>query len=279
MAVLVRYAEIGIKGRNRDKFELALVRNIENCLNEHKVSFTKIRALYGRILIETDDECKCLKHVFGIASFSPSIEAGNTIEDAFAASKHLVEKLSEKDSFRVSCQRMDKKFFLKSQEVCANLGKLLMDATKAKVKMVKSTVDVMLEIIDGKIYLLSGRTEGSGGMPMGSQGRVVALIEDSSSVLAALLVMKRGCIIVPAVLKDADLSLLNEFSCGNAVKPWKISAIEELDEIAEKHHAQAVVVNDTFEKIRETNLKSLVLRPLSGLSKEEIKNEMLAMHH
>lgn len=280
MAVFVRYAEIGIKGKNRDKFEIVLVRNIENCLKEHNISFTKIRTLYGRILVETEDECKCLTHVFGIASFSPATAVGNSVEDAFSAAKSLVSGLSKNDSFRVSCQRMDKTFPLKSQEVCAKLGEMLMGATNAKVRMENATVDVSLEIINGRIYLLSGRTEGAGGMPVGSQGKVIALIEDDASVIAALLVMKRGCTIVPAVLKESDISLLHEFSCGKELKPEHVSSISQLDAIVAKHNAQAVVVNDTFEKIRDTGLKSLILRPLSGFNREEIANErnMHPMH-
>ncbi len=277
MVVLVRYAEIGIKGKNRDKFEHALVACIERSLRKHDVKFSKVRRMYGRICIETDDPCPCLKHVFGIASFSFAIPTGKTIEEAFAASKQLVAKLSENDSFRVSCQRLDKKFALKSQEVCSKLGEMLRAVTKAKVKMEKQTVDVALEIIEGTIYLLTGRTEGPGGMPIGSEGKVIALIEDDSSVLAALLIMKRGCEIIPAMLKETDLSLLKEFACGQEIKPWHISAINEIDEIAEKRKALAVVINDTFEKIRSIDLKLLVLRPLSGLTGDEIANERNAM--
>jgi thiamine biosynthesis protein ThiI len=277
MAVLVRYAEIGIKGKNRDKFEHALVAGIEHCLRRHNVKFSRVRRMYGRIFIETDDLCLCLKHVFGIASFSPAISVGRTMEDAFTASNPLVAKLSEKDSFRVSCQRLDKNFPMKSNEVCSKLGEMLRTATKAKVKMENATVDVAFEIIADTIYLLLGRTEGPGGMPIGSEGKVIALIEDESSVLAALMIMKRGCEIIPAMLKEIDLSLLEKFACGQEIKPWRISSINELDKITANHNALAVVINDTFEKIRNTSLKSLVLRPLSGLSQEEIKNERNAM--
>lgn len=273
MVILVRYAEIGIKGKNRDAFERALVQNIEDCLRTHAVPFTNVWRMYGRILIETGNPCACLRHVFGIASFSQAIRAGTTIGEAFAATQALVASLTEHDSFRVSCQRLDKSFPLSSQEICIQLGEKLCAATKAKVKLKESTVDIPLEVIDGILYVLTSRIEGLGGMPVGCQGLAVALIEDDASVLAAVLMLKRGCMVIPAVLRQADLSLLKAFAEKHWVEPVRITSPEDLDAIAEVHHADAVVFNDSIETIREIDLKALALRPLSGYSAEEIAHE------
>lgn len=273
MVVLVRYAEIGIKGKNRDRFEKILVSNIESCLKSNNVPFTKVKRAYGRLIVETDDECNCLRAVFGIASFSKAINAGKTVDETASVAKKLVENLSENDSFRVSCQRLDKKFPLKSSEFCAKLGEKLRQSTKARVKMKNPTVDVQTEIISGEIYLLTSRVEGAGGMPVGCQGTVVALIEDHTSVVAALMIMKRGCNVVPAMMNDVDVSLLGKFSCGKEIRPVKISSVSELDGIVMKQNALGVVLNDTFKKTRAVSLKALVLRPLSAMDKMEIENE------
>ncbi len=273
MVVLVRYAEIGIKGKNREKFEKILVQNIESCLRANNVKFAKTRRAYGRIIVETDDECACLKMVFGIASFSRAINAGSTMEETAVFAKKLVEPLSEKDSFRIYCQRLDKKFPLKSNEMCSKLGDMLRKSTKAMVKMEKPTVEVALEIIDGIIYLLTGRIEGPGGMPVGCQGSAVALIEDDSSVVAALMVMKRGCEIIPAILNETDISLLNAFSSGREHKPERIKSVEDIDALAKKHQSPAVVLNDIFGENRDMLIDALVLRPLSCLGKKEAENE------
>ncbi|MEM4247075.1 MAG: THUMP domain-containing protein [Candidatus Woesearchaeota archaeon] len=273
MVVLVRYAEIGIKGKNRERFEKILVRNIESCLKSNDVAFTKVRRAYGRIIIETADECSCLRTVFGIASFSKAIKAGKTVDEAASIAKNLVEKLSENDSFRVSCQRLDKRFPLKSSEFCARLGEKLGQSTKAKVRLENPAVDVQTEIVGGEIYLLNGRVECAGGMPVGCQGDVVVAIEDDASVVAALMIMKRGCNVILAMMNDVDVGLLRKFSCGKEIRQIKISSVSELDDVIVKQKALAAVLNDAFNKTSAVSLKALVLRPLSGMDEKEIENE------
>ena len=278
MTILVRYAEIGIKGNNRVTFERALASNIESCLRAHAIPFSRVYRIYGRIIVETDNTCAQLRHVFGIASFSHAVKAGSTIDAALAVAKQQVEKLAETDTFRVSCQRLDKAFPLTSQQVCVQLGEKLAAVTKAKVKMQQPTVDVGIEVIDGALYVLASRTEGPGGMPIGSAGTIIALIEDGASILAALLMLKRGCIVIPALLKDVDVSLIAAFAEKHAVEPVRIASLDELDALAAKHRADAVVLNDTFATARGISLKALVLRPLSSYTPGEIKNERQAFH-
>lgn len=279
MVILVRYAEIGIKGKNRSLFERALAQNIEACLRTHTIPFTRVRRMFGRIFIETDNACAPLRHVFGIASFSHAIPAGASIADAAKAAQPLIATLTEQDSFRVSCQRLDKQFALTSHDVCVQLGAALAVLTKAKVKMTNPTVNVEIEVIEGQLHVLTSRTEGPGGMPVGSQGRVVALIENDASVLAALLIMKRGCSIIPAVLKNTDLSLLKAFAEAHWNVPHTIAALTELDALAEKNRAGAIVVNDTLAAPREITLNALVLRPLSAHTIEEITHEQQSFAH
>lgn len=279
MVILVRYAEIGIKGKNREHFERVLMDNIESCLKAHQVPFRKVRRLFGRILVETDQPCSQLKTVFGIASFSQAIPAGKTIEEAFAATREQVQQLTDKHTFRVSCQRLDKTFAITSQQLCIKLGEQLLGATKAKVKMQQPSVDVAIEILEGIIYVLKSRTEGPGGMPAGSQGTAIALIENDASVLAALLVLKRGCSVIPAVLQETNLALLKSFAYATWHEPIAIKSLAELDTLAEKNRAQAVILNDTLASVREISLKALVLRPLSAHSAEDITNERKQFEH
>lgn len=271
MPVLVRYDEIGIKGKNRARFEDVLVKNIESRLRSNSVKFSKARRAFGRIIVETDENCNCLKTVFGISSFSHAIDAGKTIEEAFSAAKQRF-KLSERDSFKINCQRLDKDFPMDSRMVCVRLGEMLRTATNAKVKMENPSLEISLEIIRGVIYILSDRIKGPGGMPVGCQGAAIALIEDNASVVAAVMVMKRGCKIIPAMLNNADISLLQKFSFEKLV-PWNIKSLGELEEICKKHKANAVVVNDSFGKTREIATGAVVLRPLSGMDESGIEDE------
>jgi adenylyl- and sulfurtransferase ThiI len=276
MSIIVRYAEIGIKGKNRSYFEQALVKNIESCLRANSVPFSKVKRFYGRIFIETDSGCACLRAVFGIASFSTAVRAGTTIEGAFSATKSQVEKLNEQDSFRITCTRVDKQFPLTSKDVCVQLGDRLRAVTKAKVKMADPTVNVELEILDGAIHVLTKRTEGHGGMPLGTAGKVLALIEDDASVLAALLVMKRSCTVIPVMQNDVDISLLKKFSCGIPIEAIPKSA--DIDALALQRKAVAVVLNDVADE-RPIALKALALRPLSGMTPSEIIDARRSFEH
>ncbi len=271
MAVLVRYDEIAIKGKNRSHFENTLVRNIEANLRSNSVKFDKVKRAYGRILVETNENCSPLKSVFGISSFSHAVDAGKTIESAFeSAKKHF--KMSEKDSFKIICQRSDKTFPFNSREMCVKLGEMMRLETNAKVKMDSPDFEISFEIINNTIYLLTDRIEGAGGMPVGSQGIAVALIEDDNSVTAALMAMKRGCKVIPVLLDKADWAFMQKFSYDEIV-PWKIKSINELEEICKKQRANAIIVNDSFGNARELLTERVVLRPLSGFSAQEIKNE------
>jgi thiamine biosynthesis protein ThiI len=271
MAVLVRYDEIAIKGKNRARFENVLVRNIEANLQTNNVKFSKVKRAYGRILVNTDENCSSLKAVFGISSFSHAVNSGKTVEDAFESAKKLFS-LSEKDSFKIVCQRSDKAFPLSSREICVKLGDMLRIATNAKVKMENPVFEICLEVINGAIYVLTDRIEGPGGMPVSSQGIAVALIEDDDSVTAALMAMRRGCKVIPAVVKNADWSFMQKFSSEKIV-PWKIKSVNEIEGICKKHKSKAVVINDSFAKTREIAFDGVVLRPLCGMDAGDIKNE------
>ncbi|MBW3006004.1 tRNA 4-thiouridine(8) synthase ThiI, partial [Candidatus Woesearchaeota archaeon] len=78
--IIIRFAEIGLKGKNRIFFEKALMRNIQACLDKNNINYKNITRLMGRILVVADDPCDCLACVFGIASFSYAVNAGFNME-------------------------------------------------------------------------------------------------------------------------------------------------------------------------------------------------------
>ena len=75
-AFLIKYAEIGIKGKNRHVFEEALVRQIRIALRPCEGHFNVIRT-YGRVFVEAKSEfdfeevTEALSHVFGIWGICP----------------------------------------------------------------------------------------------------------------------------------------------------------------------------------------------------------------
>jgi adenylyl- and sulfurtransferase ThiI len=86
------------------------------------------------------------------------------------------------------------------------------------------------ETIQGKIYIFTERIPGQGGLPVGVEGRVVAIVEQESDLLAAILMMKRGCAAIPVV-----------FKAKKAKKPVIVHsrfAVPDCIEILEKHQGR-----------------------------------------
>ena len=232
--VLVRYAEIGTKGKNRPFFERVLIQNISKVLADKPM----MERRFGRILISTD-QMPDLSKVYGISSYSTAVIAGNTIEELTAKVKPLLSFDSSK-SFRVTCSRLDKTFTLTSQEVAAKVGAFVQEQTGAKVKLKNFDKEIVIEIINGKFYVITETFEGPGGLPQGTEGTVLALINSDASKRAANLVARRGCFVIP------------------------IESEKEIDSAAKEHKAKAVVVGDTLQDLRDYKTEVTVLRPLVG---------------
>ena len=324
MVVLVRYSEIGLKGGNRNIFEKKLIDNMRSCLTRNKVKFCAIKNLFGRIFVETEERCECLRCIFGISSFSPAIDAGQTMDSAKKASEKLIQKLKKKMTFRVSCQRLDKSFPFDSQEFERELGAFVVDKKGNRARMKGFDFELAAELIQGRIYLFTERIAGQGGLPVGVEGKVIAIIEKENDLLAALLMLKRGCAVIPAVKeaafavltksgsfslprkkrgeekisleKQVGLSLINDArqpnllfagqdrqrqsgldlleKFGSREKPILIKKLSELDELAEKSGAKAVVSGQTLENFKELKLKTETLRPLIAYDENEIKKQL-----
>ena len=275
MVVLVRYSEIGLKGGNRNVFERKLIDNMRSCLARNKVKFGAIKNLFGRILVETEERCECLRCVFGIASFSPAIDAGQTMDSSKKASEKLIQKLKKKMTFRVSCQRLDKSFPFDSQTFERELGAFVVEKKGNRARMKGFDFELAAELIQGRIYLFTERIAGQGGLPVGVEGKVVASIENDNDILAALLMLKRGCAVIPALTKKLKIDFLEILTnFGSREKPVMIKKLAELDKLAEKSGAKAVVSGQILKNFKEFNLKTEILRPLIAYDENEIKKQL-----
>ena len=132
--VLVRYGEIILKGCNRPMFEDALIRNIKTAIaDDGAVKITKAQAtIYIEPLdddSQTDSICEKLKKVFGIVSIVVAYRTEKSVDAAAEEIKTcFARELSEAKTFKVEAKRADKKFPLKSPEICAEVGEKVLDA-------------------------------------------------------------------------------------------------------------------------------------------------------
>ncbi|MGQ9626320.1 MAG: tRNA uracil 4-sulfurtransferase ThiI [Anaerolineae bacterium] len=201
--ILVRYGEIGLKGKNQRFFLKKLRQNIKDCLKKNDIS-GEAQAVEGRLYVYTDmveEALGALQRVFGIVSLSPAQKVALDIEEIKAEALALAHDagLDESRSFHIDARRADKTFPLKSPEINRLVGAHVQQATKARVDLSdQADLSIGIEIARGHALLFGRKIPGPGGLPLTSEGRAVALISGGiDSPVAAWLMMKRGCGVIP----------------------------------------------------------------------------------
>ena len=198
---LIKYGEIGIKGRNRYLFEDALVKQIEHALKDVDGEF-QVRKQQGRIYVDClseydfDEVVESLQRVFGIVGICPVIVTEDEGFDALAevVVDYLKKEYPESDlTFKVDSRRARKNYPLQSMEINAALGEKILDAfPEMRVDVHHPQLLLNVEIRE-KIYIYSRIIPGAGGMPVGTNGKAMLLLSGGiDSPVAGYMIAKRG---------------------------------------------------------------------------------------
>ncbi len=199
-SVLIRYHEIALKKGNRRYFTELLKRNLLSAISDFAPK--EIRSLPARILITfknhpaSADLIERISRVFGVANFSLVERVDRDLE---ALRSGILTALNGHsfESFRIETQRGDKTFPLASPEINRQLGAAVQQKSGARVDLEDPEFTVTVEILPHDAFFGFGKIAGAGGLPVGSSGRVVALISGGiDSPVAAYRIMQRGCRIV-----------------------------------------------------------------------------------
>ncbi|MCT8137363.1 tRNA 4-thiouridine(8) synthase ThiI [Anaerobacillus sp. CMMVII] len=196
--IVIRYAELALKGKNRSQFERRLQENIKIALKPFPNA--KIERTYGRMFIHLNGEnheliAEKLSKVFGIHSFSIAVKVENTLEKIQdGALRALTEVLSGKKTFKVSAKRANKGFPINSQKLNFEVGGYLLEHTEGlTVDVHNPDIEVKVEVRETATYISCGVYKGSGGLPVGTGGKVVLMLSGGiDSPVAGYLAMKRG---------------------------------------------------------------------------------------
>jgi thiamine biosynthesis protein ThiI len=261
MHYILRFGEITLKGKNRPFFERKLRSNIERMFGGCHFTMTG-----GRFYVESRKEID-LRRVFGIVSYSPAEKVSRNYEEIEKEVLRFAE--GHKGTFRMECHRLDKRYGKTSMEMNRELGSAVVEMSGLEVDLDNPDLTIGVEIMKNAAYVYSETIRCFGGLPVGVEGNVAALIEDEASLLAALLVMKRGCDVLSFGTKSQDVSLLEYYGCNNdfrIVESVKVGAEE-----AEGSEARALVVGDTLKSFKEYDVDIPVLRPLVGFDEKEIE--------
>lgn len=191
---LVHYHEIGLKGKNRSFFEKKLEQNIKKVLDANGVEDFSLRRISGRILIELSnneqsDVLNTVINVPGCARASEGFKCDQTIEDMIKAGCEVMRTNGESlpESFKVSARRNHTNFEKDSMEINQIVGGSISDAfPEVKVQMKDPQLDIRVEVIEGGAYVYGTSKPGVGGLPVGTGGKVVAMLSSGIDSPVAL---------------------------------------------------------------------------------------------
>lgn len=200
-AFLIKYSEIGLKGKNRYLFEDALVRNMRKMLAGVDGDF-KVSKASGRIYVDAqgdydyDDTVECLQRVFGIVGICPLLQINdNGFDDLKSVVIDYVDKLypDKNKTFKVQARRSRKNYPLDSMEINSEIGGTLLEAfPEMKVDVHNPEIMINIEIRE-KINIYSKIIPGPGGMPIGTAGLATLLLSGGiDSPVAGYMISKRG---------------------------------------------------------------------------------------
>lgn len=204
-AFLIKYGEIGTKGKNRYLFEDALCRQIRRSLKKVDGTFTVTKE-QGRIYVDTEDEfdyegaVEALKKVFGILWICPMLQIeDNGFDDLACKVNEYLKNVygNEKKTFKVDARRARKNYPKNSMEINMDLGEKILDAYPEQFMVDVHKPDFYLNVeIRNKINIYSERIPGPGGMPVGTNGKATLLLSGGiDSPVAGYMIAKRGVII------------------------------------------------------------------------------------
>ncbi|MDW8036388.1 MAG: tRNA uracil 4-sulfurtransferase ThiI [Candidatus Korarchaeum sp.] len=291
-SLVVRYSEIALKSsRVRRQMEKILQRNLEETYRNEGIHFLKIVRRAARLIVYTSDPKvrDYTKLVFGISSYSPSIEVYTDL-DLISRAVELVAEWSE-GSFAIRVQRITKEFPMTSLELAKELGAVVKKKTGRSVDLSNPDQEISVELIGRYSYVSDERIKGYGGLPVGTQGKVIALISGGiDSPVAAWLIMRRGAQVVPVHFSKNKIEeekfrrivdILKRYSYGVEFKPmivehgtflqdllskdsreWtclfcKRRMLTTANELAKELGANAIVTGDSLGQVASQTLANL----------------------
>ena len=242
--IIIRYAELFLKGKNRGFFERAFEKNLQNALQGFEHEFVKQS---GRYLVqnfaeeETEEIVEKLKKVFGVHTMSVAYETSTDLTDIFETSKLI---LRPSGTFKVESHRGDKKYPLTSVEISRKLGGMILDYAKGalSVDVHNPSFTVRVDIRErGRALVFGEYIDGANGMPVGTAGLGLLLLSGGiDSPVAGYMMAKRGMDVnclhfhsypytnMQAKEKVIDLArILSEYTCGTTVYTISVTHIQE----------------------------------------------------
>ncbi len=200
--IIVRYAEIHLKGLNRPFFEKALVKNIRTALKG--IGEPVVKRGESRVYVHNVSDANlertlgALSCVFGIHSYSPGVMLEQDFDKAAELLAEMVAQLrksidKQTVTFKVEAKRADKRFAMKSMDMAAKAGGVILDRVDGlKVDLTSPEITAYIEMRQ-QAYVFTRMLPGPGGMPVGCNGCASLLLSGGiDSPVAGCMIAKRG---------------------------------------------------------------------------------------
>ncbi|MEM5804413.1 MAG: THUMP domain-containing protein [Candidatus Aenigmatarchaeota archaeon] len=260
--LLLRVGEASLKSEQvQRKWDRILAENIRVALNgiDYELNANPSRFfVHTKRLVAAQSR---LSKVFGLTSVSPCWVCRSDLDEIgrLAAEVALI-KIKKGESFAIRARRAGRHHF-SSRAIAEAAGASVARATGAKVDLTKPDREIFIECRSTKTYVFTDKTELAGGLPLGTAGRMLAVVGGRRDAVAAWLMMRRGAELVVV----GNASKLKPWHIGREMKSYKKTG--DIAEIAEKEGVFAVVSGKELPKSTEERLKKgkmLVLYPLIG---------------
>lgn len=202
---LVHYHEIGLKGHNRSKFEMRLLKNLEAHLCAYPV--VTIHRISGRLCVflkegtthDTMVECAdAIRSIPGTARVSCGFKCERDLDQMTEAGILAMDESGAFASFKVHARRNHTDFPVNSMEINQIVGGRLSEAyPQAKVQMKDPDLTVGIEVVQNAAYVYARSIPGIGGLPVGSSGTVMSLLSSGiDSPVALWRIARRGAVCI-----------------------------------------------------------------------------------
>lgn len=195
--VLVRFHEVGLKGRNQPAFVGQLVDNLKRATAGLGVEDVWAARMLVRMRLADEADWDAVRsraqRVFGAVKFSLAAR----VEPEYAAISACVARVAAArafSTFRITANRTDKTFPLTSHDLNVRLGDEVRRASGASVDLAAPALDIRVEVQRAGAFVYAEEYPGAGGLPVGTGGKVAVLMSGGiDSPVAAWRMMRRGC--------------------------------------------------------------------------------------
>jgi len=189
---MIKYGELTTKKDNRTFFIKKLVSNIKNILKglEYEIKYDRVR-MYIKSN-DIDEIAKKLSKVFGIHGIVICHKVNTNIDDIKSKVLEILKDINF-NTFKVETKRADKTFEIKSMDFNNLIGGLVLKNFQCKVDVHNPEITLHIEIRNDGTYIYLNEIKGSGGYPVGIQGKGLLMLSGGiDSPVAGYLALKRG---------------------------------------------------------------------------------------